>query len=61
MVGRNEETMYTGTLIEDLLKTVENTEKRFMEARSREEKLAYFYTASQFELTQYESTLSGVA
>lgn len=53
--------MYTGTLIEDLIRTVENTEKRSLQVRSQEDKLAYFYTVSQFELTQFESTLGGVA
>ena len=53
--------MYTGTLIEDLMKTVEHTEKRAMQARSQEEKLAHFYAVSRFELTQFESTLAGVA
>lgn len=60
-MGRNEETMYTGTLIEDLIRTVENTEKRSMQVRSQEDKLAYFYTVSQFELTQFESSLGGAA
>jgi hypothetical protein len=61
VAGRNEETMYTGTLIEDLMRAVEHTEKRAMQARSPEEKLAHFYAISQFELTRFESALPGVA
>lgn len=53
--------MYTGTLIDDLMQTVERTEKRFSEASSLEEKLAHFYSVSQFELAQFESSLAGVA
>lgn len=53
--------MYTGTLIEDLLKTVERSEKRTLQARSQEEKLAHFYALSQSELTQLEPALAGVA
>ena len=53
--------MYTGTLIENLMKTVERTEERSVQARSQEEKLAYFYTLSQSELAQFESRLPGAA
>lgn len=53
--------MYTGTLIESLLETVERTEKRFLKERSQEEKLAHFYAISQFELAQFEPSLAGVA
>ncbi len=53
--------MYTGTLIEDLMKTVEHNEKRSLQVGSQDEKLAHFYTVSQFELTQFESTLGGAA
>jgi hypothetical protein len=53
--------MYTGTLIDDLMKTVERTEKRALQARSHEEKLAYFYTQAQSELAQYEPNLLGAA
>ena len=53
--------MYTGTLIDDLLKTVEKAEKRSWQARSQEEKLAHFYTVAQFELTQVESLIAGAA
>lgn len=53
--------MYTGTLIDELMATVERTEKRALHVRSQEEKLAYFYSVAQSELTQYESQLAGVA
>jgi hypothetical protein len=53
--------MYTGTLIEDLLQTVERAEKHSLQARSAEEKLAHFYAVSNDELTQLEPALAGVA
>jgi hypothetical protein len=53
--------MYTGTLIEDLMETVERAEKRSLEARLEDEKLEYFYSISQLELTQSEPMLAGVA
>jgi hypothetical protein len=53
--------MYTGTLIEDLMETVERTERRASEFRSQEEKRAQFYEFAQLELAQLESRLSGVA
>jgi len=58
-VGRKEEMMYTGTLIDDLMKTVEHNEKRSLQARSQEEKLTYFYSMTQSE--QIEPQLRGVA
>ncbi len=53
--------MHNGTLIEQLMATVERTEKRVMQASSAEEKLAYFYTVAQSELARFESSLAGVA
>lgn len=53
--------MYTGTLIDDLMETVERTEKYSLTARSQDERLAHFYAVSQFELTEFESSLAGVA
>ena len=53
--------MYTGTLIEDLMKTVETAERRSLQARSQEEKLEHFYAVAQSELTQYEPFLAGAA
>jgi len=53
--------MYTGTLIEDLMKTVETAERRSLQARSQEEKLAHFYELAQSELRQPEPFLAGAA
>ena len=61
--------MYTGTLIDELIATVERTEarteirsdKRLLTARSPEEKLAYWYAVAQQEVAQFESSLAGVA
>jgi hypothetical protein len=61
VAGRNEDTMYTGTLIDDLLATVERGEQRAQQSRSQEEKLAHVYAISPFELTQNQLELAGVA
>lgn len=53
--------MFTGKLIENLMETVERTEKRFLAQCSPEEKLAHFYAISQLELAQFEPSLAGVA
>jgi hypothetical protein len=54
--------MYTGTLIEDLIQTVERTEERVhQEACVQETKLAHWYAAAQQELAQFEQNLAGVA
>jgi len=53
--------MYTGTLIDDLMKAVETAERRSLQARSPEEKLAHFYEMAQAELTQPEPFLAGAA
>ena len=53
--------MYTGTLIEELMKTVETAERRSLQTRSEEEKLAHLYAVAQFELTQYETPFAGAA
>jgi len=53
--------MYTGTLIDDLLATVERSEKRAQQSRSQEEMLAHVYAISPFELTQNQMELAGVA
>ena len=53
--------MYTGRLIDELMATVERTEKHAAPVRSQEEKLAYFYNVAQSELAQYEPKLAGVA
>jgi hypothetical protein len=61
--------MYTGTLIDQLIATVERTEIRTetcidrhsQDTRSQEEKLAYWYAVAQQEAAQFESSLAGVA
>ena len=62
-------TTYTGTLIDELIATVERTEARtevrsdrlLQDPRSQEEKLAYWYAVAQQEVAQFESSLAGVA
>jgi hypothetical protein len=54
-------TMYTGTLIDELTNAVERAERRSLQARSPEEKLAYFYAVAQSELAQHEPQLQGAA
>jgi hypothetical protein len=62
-------TTYTGTLIDELIATVERTEvgtearadRRSQDTRSQEEKLAYWYAVAQQEVAQFESSLAGVA
>ncbi len=62
-------TTYTGTLIDELIATVERTEARtevrsdrlLQDKRSQEEKLAYWYAVAQQEIAQFESSLAGVA
>jgi hypothetical protein len=53
--------MYTGTLIDDLIKTVERAEKCSQKRLSSDEKLAHFYQVAQFEMLQFESRPTGVA
>jgi hypothetical protein len=57
--------MYTGTLIDQLIATVERTEARVdarvRDERSQEEKLAYWYAVAQQEVAQLDSSLAGVA
>jgi hypothetical protein len=65
--------MYTGTLIDQLIATVERTEartevratsrvdRRLLDASSQEEKLAYWYAVAQQEVAQFDSSLAGVA
>jgi hypothetical protein len=57
--------MYTGTLIDELIATVERTaarsEARLQDYRSQEEKLAYWYAVAQQEVAHFESSLAGVA
>jgi hypothetical protein len=61
--------MYTGTLIDQLIATVERTEartdarvdRRSLDMRSQEEKLVYWYAVAQQEVAQFDSSLAGVA
>lgn len=57
--------MYTGTLIDELIATVEQTQSRvqrhLQDTRSQEEKLAYWYAVAQQEVAQIDSSLAGVA
>jgi len=65
--------MYTGTLIDQLIATVERTEartevratpradRRLLDTRSQEESLAYWYAVAQQEVAHFESSLAGVA
>ena len=57
--------MYTGTLIDQLMDTVERTkahaDMRLQDTRSQEEKLAYWYAVAQQEVAQFETSLAGVA
>ena len=54
--------MYTGTLINDLINAVVHTEKRIPQSmQSQEDKLAYWYSVAQRELTGLDITFSEVA
>ena len=60
--------MYTGTLIDELIATVERTESRsssrslrLLDNRSQEVKLAYWYALAQQEVANADSNLAGVA
>jgi hypothetical protein len=60
--------MYTGTLIDELIATVERTESRvdnrslrLLDRRSQEERLACWYGVAQQEVAQLNSSLAGVA
>ena len=60
--------MHTGTLIDELIATVERTESRIdkrslrlLDSRSQEERLAYWYGVAQQEVAQLDYNLAGVA
>jgi hypothetical protein len=53
--------MYSGTFIDELIKTVERSERRSLQASTPEEKLAHFYAVAQNEITHYETMLVGAA
>lgn len=53
--------MYSGTLIDDLIRTVERTEKLATSEVSQLQEVEYWHAISQNELAQFESALAGVA
>jgi hypothetical protein len=53
--------MYSGTLIDDLIKTVERTEGLAPAETSQPHEMEYWHAVSQNELAQFESSLAGVA
>jgi hypothetical protein len=53
--------MYSGTLIDDLIKTVERTERPVPAEMSQTEEMEHWHAISQNELAQFESSLAGVA
>jgi hypothetical protein len=53
--------MYSGTLIDDLIKAVERTERLSIAETSQPEEMEYWHAISQNELAQFESSLAGVA
>jgi hypothetical protein len=53
--------MYSGTFIDDLIKTVERTERLATSEASQPEGMEYWHSISQTELAQFESSLAGVA
>jgi hypothetical protein len=53
--------MYKGTLIDDLIATVERTETSFRLDPEQESKLAYWYTVAQSEVANMNYELAGVA
>jgi hypothetical protein len=52
--------MYSGTLIDDLIKAVERTE-RLSIAETSQPEMEYWHAISQNELAQFETSLAGVA
>ena len=53
--------MYKGTLIDDLIATVERTETSFRLDPEQESKLAYWYAVAQNEMANSNYELAGVA
>jgi len=54
--------MYTGNLIDELMRTVDRAEEQAQEeAQVQEAKLAYWYAAAQQEMARFEQTLLGAA
>ncbi len=62
--GQGRKTMYRGTLIDDLIATVEHAETSFRLDQEQESKLAYWYAVAQSELANpnlQNHELAGVA
>jgi hypothetical protein len=53
--------MYSGTLIDDLIKAVERTERLSTAEISQPAEMEYWHAISQNEIAQFESSLAGVA
>jgi hypothetical protein len=54
--------MYTGTLINDLMKTVRRAEDNLRQQdHAEQEKLQHWYAVAQDEMAQFDSSLAGVA
>jgi hypothetical protein len=53
--------MYSGTFIDDLIKTVERAERLATTKATQPEEMEYWHAVSQNELVQFESSLAGVA
>jgi hypothetical protein len=53
--------MFTGTLIDDLIATVERAESSLRLDPEQESKLAHWYNVAQAELTHLHYELAGVA
>jgi len=53
--------MYTGTLIDDLMATVERAEERVDGRKNNEEELAYWQHAHTYEMKVAGQNLLGVA
>ncbi len=57
-----EATMYSGSLIDELITTVERAEESALEETYiHDERVAYWYSVAQQELAQFDSGLAGVA
>ena len=62
--GQGRKTMYNGTLIDELIATVEHTETSLRVDQEQESKLAYWYAVTQSELAKLHlqnHELAGVA
>jgi hypothetical protein len=53
--------MYKGTLIDDLIATVERAETSFRLGPEQESKLAYWYSIAQSEVANLSYEFAGVA